>query len=94
MSGQHVADLFAIVRLTHIASILFTPHMAELKYSGATLVTTVLVLGGFTLAIFVLRLWFRISRRKYDASDTMLVAAVVSSLNHYSALVQCQGSAY
>ncbi|KAH7388623.1 hypothetical protein BKA66DRAFT_568953 [Pyrenochaeta sp. MPI-SDFR-AT-0127] len=54
--------------------------MVELRYSGATLATTVLVLGGFTLVIFILRLWFRISRRKYDASDTVLLAAVVCGI--------------
>ena len=54
--------------------------MADLRYSGTTLATTVLVLGCFTLAIFLLRLWFRITRRKYDASDTLLSAAVVRSL--------------
>lgn len=52
--------------------------MYDVKYIGSTLATTVFVLGGFTLAVFMLRMWFRITRRKYDTSDAALTAAVVS----------------
>ncbi|KAF2833182.1 hypothetical protein CC86DRAFT_461609 [Ophiobolus disseminans] len=54
--------------------------MVDTARSGASLAATILIPGTFTLIIFLLRIWFRITRRKYDVSDTLLVAAVLCGL--------------
>ena len=51
--------------------------MVDIQHSGTTLVTALLVPGILTLALFILRTWFRITRWKYDTSDTLLTGAVV-----------------
>lgn len=51
--------------------------MANSRYSGTTLVTTIFVLSTFTLAIVALRIWFRVTRRMFDRSDLLLLGGVV-----------------
>jgi hypothetical protein len=53
--------------------------MVDIQHSGTTLAIAVIVPGLIPLAIFILRIWFRVTRRKYDISDALLTAAVVGT---------------
>jgi hypothetical protein len=52
-------------------------NMAELEPVGHQLVIVTLVFGSLALAILSLRIAFRIRQKKYDISDTCLIAAMV-----------------
>lgn len=51
--------------------------MAELKPIGHNLVIVTFVFGAVVLTTLAVRLWFRARNRKYDASDSCLIAAMV-----------------
>jgi hypothetical protein len=51
--------------------------MAELQPIGHNLVIVTFVFGSVAFATLFFRLWFRARQRKYDTSDTFLVAAMV-----------------
>lgn len=51
--------------------------MANLEPIGYQLVITTFVFGFVALTTLLIRLWFRVRQRKYDASDHCLVAAMV-----------------
>jgi hypothetical protein len=50
----------------------------DLRHNGNTLAVLVILFGTFTLFVFILRIWFRVTRRKYNGADTILIASVVS----------------
>jgi len=52
--------------------------MAELEPIGYQLVIITFVFGFVALATLAVRLWFRVRQKKYDISDSCLVAAMVS----------------
>ncbi|KAH6614943.1 hypothetical protein C7974DRAFT_379844 [Boeremia exigua] len=54
--------------------------MSELEPIGHQLVIVTLVFGTVALATLSIRLGFRIQRRKYDVSDTCLVAAMICGI--------------
>lgn len=51
--------------------------MSTLEPIGCRLVVTTFVFGTLAFGTLAARLWFRVQQRKYDASDTCLVVAMV-----------------
>ncbi|KAH7357509.1 hypothetical protein BKA66DRAFT_445549 [Pyrenochaeta sp. MPI-SDFR-AT-0127] len=54
--------------------------MANLEPIGYQLVIVTFVFGFVALATLLFRLWFRVRQRKYDASDSCLVAAMTCAI--------------
>ncbi|KAJ4349267.1 hypothetical protein N0V95_004697 [Ascochyta clinopodiicola] len=54
--------------------------MAELEPVGHQLVTVTLVFGILALATLAIRIGFRVRNKKYDVSDTCLIAAMVCGI--------------
>jgi hypothetical protein len=52
-------------------------EMTELQPIGHNLVIVTFVFGSVAFATLFVRLWFRARQRKYDTSDTLLIAAMV-----------------
>ncbi|KAH7095701.1 hypothetical protein FB567DRAFT_543985 [Paraphoma chrysanthemicola] len=52
----------------------------DLRHNGTTLAVLVILFGTFTLSVFILRIWFRVTRRKYNCADTILTASVICGI--------------
>jgi hypothetical protein len=54
-------------------------NMADLEPIGYQLLIITFVFGFVALATLSMRVWFRVRQKKYDASDSCLIVAMVSS---------------